>query len=492
MARTDPINRTQFDVLQWVSDGCPEGVMTGHTYKTTANALEWRGLMFVSKKGGVWRAEATDAGRYYLEYGDYPGGHWDKKPSMAPVVRPSAALMKKNRSSGPTASPQPQKERPASTEPRKAKPPPRLRPVDQLIADLVQAGGVLQVKRSAGEGPDYERLVATAIRYGKVPDGKLLVIERGNYWDETFVIKFVDPPAWMTVVLEPVHVPDGPTKWHPAVTRIRDSENRLQMKRPVRMRALRILNVLAVTAEAKGYKVATGETAHGRGYSGKAEIAGDLRVSILDHPFGISVTEPTDKIPHEATASELRQAERYSWTRIPKYDYVPSGRLTLTITNGRPYRQSGWMYKDDTVINLAQVMQELELRAADAEEARLAAERKAAEEKRQWEAAIAAAKAAHVEACRAEVLKGQLQRWRLGLELDEYLAAMHRLIETITDVEEAASSRQWLEWATSYRDRIDPLREKLQMPAIPKPDAEALKPYLDGWSYWGPQSGTRW
>lgn len=69
---------------------------------------------------------------------------------------------------------------------------------------------------------------------------------------------------------------------------------------------------------------------------------------------------------------------------------------------------------------------------------------------------------------------------------------MHRHIETITDVEESASSRQWLEWATSYRDRIDPLRKKLQMPVIPNPDAEALKPYLDGWSYWGPQRGTRW
>ncbi|MEU1548964.1 hypothetical protein [Nocardia sp. NPDC005745] len=346
--------------------------MTGHTYKTTANALEWRGLVSVSKKGGVWRAEATDAGRYYLEHEDYPGGHWDKKPSMARAVRPSAALVKRNRSSGPTASPQPQKERPASTEPRKAKPPPRLRPVDQLIADLVQAGGVLQVKRSAREGPDYERLVATAIRYGKVPDGKLLVIEDGNYCDETFVIKFADPPAWMTVVLEPVHVPDGPTKWDPAVTRIRDSENRLQMKRPVRMRALRILNMLAVTAEAKGYKVATGAAAQRRGYSGRAEIAGDLRISILD-------PDP-----------EIRS--RAQWAAHPHDHQRPS------------LRQSGWTYKDDTVIDLAQVMQELELRAADAEEARLAAERKAAEEKRQWEAAMAAAKAARAEACRAEVL----------------------------------------------------------------------------------------
>ncbi|WP_153808984.1 hypothetical protein [Nocardia sp. SYP-A9097] len=446
--------------------------MTGHTHKTTAKALEWRGLVSVSKKGGTWRAELTAVGIYYLEHGDYPADHWDKKPT---AVRTKEST-----------TPVPRDEQPKPTEPRIAKPPPRLRPVDQLIADLVQAGGVLQIQRSPQEGPDYDRLVASAIRHGKVPDGKLLVIERRNYWDKTITIKLADPPTWTTAVLQPVPVPEKPAKWHPAVIRLRDAEDRLPMKRPLRNRALRILNTLALTAEAKGYKATTGTPSEQRGYGRRNEVGAELQISILEHPFAVSIVEPTDKVPHEATASELRKAERDSWVRIPKYDHVPSGRLTLTITNGRPYRQSNWTYKDDTVIDLAQVVQELELRAADAEEKRLAAERQAAEKQRQWEAAMTTAKAAYADTRRAEVLEDQLRRWRSGLELDEYLVAMQRHIETITDVEEAAASAQWLDWAISYRIRMDPFRGTLQMPPIPKPSAEALKPYLGRWSYWGP------
>ncbi|MEV6140624.1 hypothetical protein AB0L63_32220 [Nocardia sp. NPDC051990] len=43
--------------------------MTGSAYKLTANALEWRGLVVVSKKKGIWRAEITEVGRHYLQYG---------------------------------------------------------------------------------------------------------------------------------------------------------------------------------------------------------------------------------------------------------------------------------------------------------------------------------------------------------------------------------------------------------------------------------------
>ncbi|MEU5552841.1 helix-turn-helix domain-containing protein [Micromonospora sp. NPDC047793] len=56
--------------------------MVGFTYKTTAIALQNRRLVAVSKKGGVWRAEPTDAGRYYAEHGCH-------RQRPAPVARPS-------------------------------------------------------------------------------------------------------------------------------------------------------------------------------------------------------------------------------------------------------------------------------------------------------------------------------------------------------------------------------------------------------------------
>jgi hypothetical protein len=36
---TSALNARQVEVLSWIADGCPDGVMTGHTYKTTAVAL---------------------------------------------------------------------------------------------------------------------------------------------------------------------------------------------------------------------------------------------------------------------------------------------------------------------------------------------------------------------------------------------------------------------------------------------------------------------
>ena len=46
--------------------------MKGFSYKTTAVALQNRRLVILSKKRGVWRAAATDAGAHYLERGNFP------------------------------------------------------------------------------------------------------------------------------------------------------------------------------------------------------------------------------------------------------------------------------------------------------------------------------------------------------------------------------------------------------------------------------------
>jgi hypothetical protein len=69
---TAPLNPRQFDVLRWIADGCPSGVMADHTYKTTAVALQNRRLIKISKKGGRWRAEITSAGQRYLSDGSTP------------------------------------------------------------------------------------------------------------------------------------------------------------------------------------------------------------------------------------------------------------------------------------------------------------------------------------------------------------------------------------------------------------------------------------
>lgn len=71
-----PINARQLEVLQWIAAGCQQGVMKDYTYKTTAVALRGRRLITVTRKGGGWQAELTDAGGHYLRHGTSPDGFW--------------------------------------------------------------------------------------------------------------------------------------------------------------------------------------------------------------------------------------------------------------------------------------------------------------------------------------------------------------------------------------------------------------------------------
>lgn len=140
----DPINPTQLAVLTWVADGCPDGVMPARgTHKTSAKALQWRRLLEVSTKGGAWSAGLTDAGRHYLAHGSYPDGHWDtRKDGAAPSSRPQLKSPARSRAAD---SPRPPRAKVTSK---------KLRPVDQLIAAVVAAGGRLEVVRNDDKGAE--------------------------------------------------------------------------------------------------------------------------------------------------------------------------------------------------------------------------------------------------------------------------------------------------------------------------------------------------
>jgi hypothetical protein len=79
MKITDPLNTKQLEVLRWIGDGFPAGVMTGSSYKTTAAALQSRRLVEIRRRGGKWSATVMAEGRYYLEHGRHPD--WTRRLS---------------------------------------------------------------------------------------------------------------------------------------------------------------------------------------------------------------------------------------------------------------------------------------------------------------------------------------------------------------------------------------------------------------------------
>jgi hypothetical protein len=135
------LNTAQLDVLRWVARGCGKGVYEGYSHRISAAALQTRGLVRISGRGPSWKAELTARGAAVLAL-----------PEPTPRAPAEPRLQKKANASKPV--------RPSRA----------LSKTEQLIADLVVAGGVLRVPYWRQEGePDYRQRAIAAQRFGKVP-----------------------------------------------------------------------------------------------------------------------------------------------------------------------------------------------------------------------------------------------------------------------------------------------------------------------------------
>ena len=74
MAQRKTLTQRQIEVLRWIGDCCPSGVIEGDAYsaRITAGALRNRGLVSTHGAGDDWSASITDAGTDYLAKADGP------------------------------------------------------------------------------------------------------------------------------------------------------------------------------------------------------------------------------------------------------------------------------------------------------------------------------------------------------------------------------------------------------------------------------------
>ncbi|WP_143813900.1 hypothetical protein [Luteococcus japonicus] len=79
------LNPNQMDVLRWAVNSPSEPPPPGN-WKASAVALQNRGLVTISRKGGQYRATPTEVGRYFCEHGTLP-----PVPAKVPASRRSKA-----------------------------------------------------------------------------------------------------------------------------------------------------------------------------------------------------------------------------------------------------------------------------------------------------------------------------------------------------------------------------------------------------------------
>lgn len=447
------VNEKQLHVLQWIADGCPDEVMEDDTYKTTAAALKSRKLVMVSRKSGRWSATITPAGEFFLENHRYPDGHWPEANESYP--RPPRPAPKGDLVTG-------------------------LSPVDQLIKDLNDAGGRLEMTTHSRD--HWRNLANSAVRFGKAPAGHILKVESGKDWHTTIITAEPLPP-WVPPVASEIPVPATTRSLHPTVRELEKTNRKLPAKKTTRQRALRILDALVAEAERRGYtpKVipATG--------SGSDTLA----IVVHGHAIGISLDEQTDATPHIPTKAERREADRYSWTRIPEYDYTPSGRLTIRITTGTLVTQEkfGDGKKQQLENRLGAVLREMELRAAAAQQQQEEKERREREHKERWQRAYDSAIDAARERHRLTALLTQQEAWQQAGSLIDYLDALEQHARTLTGVDRDAAL-EWLNWGRQAAEALNPLHQPLGMPTDPDFTSKDLEPYMRGFPPYPP--GREW
>lgn len=443
------VTSRQLAVLEWIGEGCPAGVMEDDTYKWSARALQNRRLVTVRKKQGSWTAEITEAGQFLLENGRYPDGHWmtETKSERPYRVR---------------------KQRPVTLKP----------PTDQLIADVEAAGGRLHVP--SGDVYTIDNLVKSAIRFGKLPPGYTLRWEQGGSWGERHLV-MAPLPSWVPREQRDVPVPSAVRRHHFVVAGIKSDSSLLPLSKSTRRRALNLLHAICVEAEQRGYGVRPPAS---NSYHRNALVT----IDVHGHQIDLTVRELDDRFPHVPTAKELREKERYSWARIPDYDYKPSGRISIRVLSGTTVQQDEFADTKRVRLEdrLGKVLFEVELRAAHEEELKTAREKKEAERFAEWQLAYDRAVIAAREEFRLGVLEEQEARWQWHRRMSNYLDALESHLGQLPDSQQG-SAEAWLTWARAAVQTRHPFANDLGLPPDPAFTQDRLKPHMPGWPPTPPQ-----
>lgn len=441
VAQRKTLTEKQVDLLRWIAVGCPDGVMEDDFHRISAAALRNRGLITTSGRGPTWNARITSAGTEYL----------------ARVNGPNPPI------------------------PRQA----NVSVTQQLVDDVVAAGGVLRVPQKrwgSPDGVDHEQRARIAQLHGKVPAGKRLTT---HYAGAELEIRLEEAIPGTEVELHPVPVPARVSRLHSVAQRFRDDTANHLVSRAQLPRCVRIVHALATEAERRGFTVANVDAPAAGHREGRwRNDDGHLIVTIRGHSYRLKVLE--EKVANRGVfdaETEYRRRVNFPQYLTPRtrsrYDQDATGRLQISCdgygrrsgrTATRADRNS-WKLEG----KLPELLRELEVRAAEDDHAAIERQREAERRQRERELALEQARRRFLEHDRARVLREQVAAWQEARAIRDYLALLEERHGT------SPESSEWIAWIRRYVDQhLDPLSSPPKMPREPDVSPEDLRPFLTG------------
>ncbi|MDX8406216.1 MAG: hypothetical protein R8K50_08730 [Mariprofundus sp.] len=214
-------------------------------------------------------------------------------------------------------------------------------------------------------------------------------------------------------------------------------------------RACLIMDTLIKTIELRGHKVRT-----------EGERPLKTIVEVDGESIGFSLDEKIQRTDHRPTTEEKRKHKDHYW-RIPRYDHLPTGNLSLNILEWSAPRKrwsDGKRQKIEGCLgSFIQGLLETAVKIkADREQRRLDKIRWAEEEKRRQERD----RLVRIEKKKAEKLIADVDRCQQA----ECIRAYIRQMESIHEIDGDLAG--WIEWAKKYANKVDPLLSPESLPFI--------------------------
>lgn len=483
------LNEAQIKVLDWVKAGCPEGIFSDENYahRTSARTLHNRGLLRVSGHGASWQAVLTDRGRV-----------WPAATKQDVFERQAKAklVLKVQAKQTPPAPTKP-KARKAPSKPSAATLAARdLAEAEQLVTRVLAAKDQQVPVEEIDLGPrKLPRIIAASLKASNRPFGRKLTTRRvGNHWngEETvcFGFHFRD-----FVAEHPIPVPERVGRYHPAVKEFLADKDWQYITKEHVPRAARILQAIATEAQRRGYTVILHSEKPRSDYRTANSVEhGNLWIETGYGLYGIEIKEIAgsggSKFSDLGLSWDQQQRRYPTWVRRRNREFVSTGRLKLG--QGTSLSSYGETYLTDARgTMLEEKLPEMFVRfdtwmLEQAEHARL---KKLAKErrKRNWEDAMVSAEADYYAA----------ERWKHFVALAEQDEQFRKYREFLDRAEVAAdglpseqrfAASGFLSEIEAAMKQLDPLASpELLVPDVRKPTPEDLKPYLGGWSPYGPE-----
>lgn len=439
MSRFSPLNARQAEVLRWIEQERPRRDWPNRAHKTTALALQKRGLVRISEKGESWSAEITDAGRYYLAHKRYRGPGPDTALPLTAADRNRVLR--------------------------------RLIEFPDLMRRLQANAGVLVVKDPEPDlRASYLMTIRRINRRGEVPAGHRVRYSGNNGAD--LIIRLERTAALVGKdrgPRPPVPMVEGLQQLHEVVAKLAEKDSPLDVSDEARPRAVRILQIIADEIKRRQYLLEERPGASG------------FRISFYQYSFrGFNFdlweeSESSSGQLEEETSSRKHAGQHTMAEKAP----VPTGRLVLRM-KGR----STWADRETRTLveQLPRVFAALEAQELPEREAHERAEQKSREEREErhriqerertrreeetrrqralWHIAVAEARTRWlIDFNRARIREQVLAR-REACELRRFAAdvRIHSAQNTAKDKRQCMIA--WADRIDQEADRIDPLADE--------------------------------